>query len=91
MNFTIFESDTIPKANIERRSAQITAHWYVDGLHQIHEDYRGQTGSVVTFGKQTIASSSNNMKCNIKSSTETELVLLADKLTNIILMQYFIE
>jgi hypothetical protein len=31
------------------------------------------------------------MKCNTKSSTETELVLLADKLSDIVWMQYFIE
>ena len=70
---------------------KFTIHWYVDGLHQIHEDCRGQTGSLVTFGKGAIASSSNKMKCNTKSSTETELVLLADKLSNIVWMQYFME
>ncbi len=31
------------------------------------------------------------MKCNTKSSTETELIFFADKLANIIWMQYFIE
>jgi hypothetical protein len=31
------------------------------------------------------------MKCNTKSSTETELVLLADKLINIVWMRYCIE
>jgi hypothetical protein len=49
------------------------------------------TGSLVTFEKGAIASSSNKMKCNTKSSTETELVLLADKLSNIVWVQYFIE
>jgi hypothetical protein len=31
------------------------------------------------------------MKCNTKSSTETELILLADKLADVIWMQYIIE
>ena len=31
------------------------------------------------------------MKCNTKSSTETELISFADKLADIIWMQYFIE
>ena len=31
------------------------------------------------------------MKCNTKSSTETELISFANKLADIILMQYFIE
>jgi hypothetical protein len=66
-------------------------HWYVDGSHQIHEDCRGQTGSLVTFGKEAVASSSNKMKCNTKSSMEMELISLADKLTDIIWMCYFVE
>ncbi len=55
------------------------------------ESDSGQMGSLVTFRKEAIASSSNKMKCNMKSSTETELVLLVDKLSNIVWMQYFIE
>ena len=66
-------------------------HWYVDGSHQIHEDCRGQTGSLVTFGQGAVASSSNKMKCNTKSSTETEIISFADKLADIVWMRYFIE
>ncbi len=32
-------------------------HWYVDGLHQIHEDFRGQIGSLMTLGKGAAISS----------------------------------
>ena len=46
--------------------------WYSDGSHQIHEDCRGQTGSLVIFGKGAVASSSNKMKCNTKSLTKME-------------------
>jgi hypothetical protein len=70
---------------------KFAVHWYVDGSHQIHEDCRGQTGSRVTFGKGAVASSSNKMKCNTKSSTKTELISLADKLTDIIWMRYFVK
>ncbi len=70
---------------------KFAVHWYVDGLHQIHEDCRGQTGSLVTVGKGAVASSSNKMKCNTKSSMETELISLADKLMDIIWMCYFVE
>jgi hypothetical protein len=66
-------------------------NWYVDGSHQIHEDCRGQTGSLVTFGKGAVASSSNKMKFNTKSLMETELISLADKLADIIWMHYFVE
>ena len=68
---------------------KFAVHWYVDGLHQIREDCRVQTGSLVTFGQGTVASSSNKMKCNTKSSTETELILFADKLADIIWMHFF--
>jgi hypothetical protein len=46
---------------------------------------------LVTFGKGAIASSSNKMKCNTKRSTETELIMFTDKLTDIVWMRYFIE
>jgi hypothetical protein len=70
---------------------KFTVQWYIDRSHQIHKDCRGQTVSLVKFRKGAVASSSNKMKCNTKSSTETELVLLADKLSDIVWMQYFIE
>jgi hypothetical protein len=66
-------------------------HWYVDGSHQVHDDCRGLTGSPMTCGKGAAASSSNKMKCNTKSSMETELISLADKLMDIIRMHYFVE
>jgi hypothetical protein len=48
-----------------------TVHWYVDGSHQIHKDCRGQIGCLTTMGKGAAISSSNIMKCNTRSSTET--------------------
>ena len=61
-----------------------TIHWYVDGLHQIHEDCRGQTGCLMTMRKGAAISSSNIMKCNTRSSiTETELISVHDKLPDI--------
>jgi hypothetical protein len=66
-------------------------HCYVDGLHQIHEDCRGQIGSLMTFGKGAAISSSNKMKCNTQSSTETELISLHDKLPDIVWTRYFVE
>jgi hypothetical protein len=70
---------------------KLTVNWYVDGSHQINKDCRGQTGSLIAFGKGAIASSSKKMKCNTKSSTETELISFTNKLTDIVWMWYFIE
>jgi hypothetical protein len=66
-------------------------HWYVDGSHQIHEDCRGQIRSLMTLGKGAAISSSNKMKCNTQSSTETELISLHDKLPDIAWTRYFVE
>jgi hypothetical protein len=66
-------------------------HWYLDGLHQIHEDCRGQIGSLTTLGKGAAISSSNKMKCNTQSSTDTELISLHDKLPDIVWTRYFVE
>jgi hypothetical protein len=63
-------------------------HWYVDGSHQIHENCKGQTSSLATFGKGAVSSSLNKMKCNT-NSTETELISFVDILTDIIWMRFF--
>ena len=68
-----------------------TVHWYVDGSHQIHEDCRGQVGCLMTMGKGAAISSSSIMKCNTRSSTETELISVHYKLPDIIWVGYFVE
>jgi hypothetical protein len=45
----------------------------------------------MTLGKGAVISSSNKMKCNIKSSTKTELIALHDKLPDVIWTRYFVE
>ena len=74
------------KLTLQADRLNFAVHWYVDGLHQIHEDCRGQTGLLVTFGKGAVCSSSTKMKQNTKSSTETELISLGEKLTDIVWM-----
>jgi hypothetical protein len=68
-----------------------TVHWYVDGSHQIHEDCRGQIGCLMTMGKGAAISSLNIMKCNTRSSAETELISVHDKLPDMIWTRYFVE
>ena len=79
------------KLTLSANQLRFTVHWYIDGSHQTHEDCRGQTGSLVTLGRGAVSSSSTKMKCNTKSSTETELISVADKLSDVIWMRYFIE
>jgi len=72
-------------------SMNFSIHWYIDASHQVHEDCRGQIGSLMTFGKGAVTSSSNKMKCNTKSSTETEIIALGDKLPDVLWTRYFVE
>jgi hypothetical protein len=68
-----------------------TIHWYINGSYQIHEDCWGQKGSLVTFEAGAVSSSSNKQKSNTKSSTETKIIALHDKLSDVIWMRYFVE
>ncbi len=70
---------------------KFTVHWCVDGSHQVHKDCRGQIGCLMTMGKGAAISSSNVMKCNTRSSTETELISIHNKLPDIIWTRYFVE
>jgi hypothetical protein len=53
--------------------------WYVYAAHLTHDDCKGYTGSILTFGKGATSSSSNKHKLPSKSSTESELIGLYDK------------
>jgi hypothetical protein len=66
-------------------------HWYIVGSHKVHEDCRIQIGSLMTMGKGAAISSSNVMKWNTRSSTETELISLHDKLPGVMWTRYFVE
>ena len=46
---------------------------------------------LVTFGAEAVSSSSNEQKSNTKISTETEIIALHDKLSDVIWMRYFVE
>jgi hypothetical protein len=41
-----------------------TIHWYIDGLHHVHENSRRQIGCIMMMGKGAVFSSFNKMKCN---------------------------
>jgi hypothetical protein len=52
--------------------------WYIDTSHQTHDDCKGHTGSILTFGRGTTTSSSTKQKLPSKISTESELIGLYD-------------
>jgi hypothetical protein len=89
-NLEIFKWNKNLKLTLCTDQTKYAVYWYIDGSHQIHEDCRGQTCSLATFGKGAVSSSSHKMKCNT-NSTETELISFAYILIDIIWMRYFVE
>lgn len=68
-----------------------TIIWYVDASHQTHDDCKGHTGSILTLGNGAITSTSTKQKIPSKSSTESELIGLYDKSSDILWTRHFLE
>lgn len=64
-------------------------HWWVNKAYGVHEEYRSHTGGTMSMGKGSIYSTSTKQKINTKSSTEKELVAVADVLLVIFWMRNF--
>ena len=65
--------------------------WWVDGSYTFHNDYKSHTGATMLIGKRLIMSSSSKQKLNTRSSTETEVVAVDDKLPQILWSKYFLD
>jgi hypothetical protein len=65
--------------------------WYVDASHHIHDDCKGHTGSILTFGHGATTSSSTKQKIPSKSSCESELIGLFDKVSDVLWTRQFLE
>ena len=57
----------------------------------MHEDCRGQTGAMMSLGKEAVVSKSTKQKLNVCSSSEGELVGIDDALPWIQWTRYFIK
>ncbi len=57
--------------------------WYVDASHQLHDDCKGHTGSILIFGKGAVTSSSTKHKIPSKSSCESKIIGIYDKIGDI--------
>jgi hypothetical protein len=68
-----------------------TLTWYIDAAFTVHTDMKSHTGVVFTMGKGAIISSSRKQKVNSRSSTESELIGVDDKITKILWTKRFLE
>ena len=66
-------------------------YWYIDASFGIHPDMKSYTGSVFALGKGCISGSSTKQKVNARSSTESELIGIDDKISKVIWTKKFIE
>ena len=65
--------------------------WWVDGSFGVHWDSRRHTKSMMSMGKGAIVNIARKHNMNVASSTESELVSIADVLGMILLCKYFME
>ena len=63
--------------------------WHLDAAFGVHNDYKSQSGPVVTLGKGCIQSISTKQKVNSRSSTEAELISMDDILSKVIWTKLF--
>jgi Reverse transcriptase (RNA-dependent DNA polymerase) len=67
------------------------AKWWVDASYAVHPDMKSHTGGVFSLGKGGIYGTSTRQRINAKSSTEAELIGVAEVLPQILWTQYFLE
>ena len=65
--------------------------WYVDASFGTQSDLNSHSGSIFTLGKGAICNDSSKQKVNTRSSTESELISIDDKIAKIMWMKRFIE
>ena len=65
--------------------------WWVDASFAVHEDMRSRTGINMSLGVGTVYGASQKQKINTSSSTEAELVGVADAMPKMIWCKYFMQ
>jgi hypothetical protein len=63
---------------------------YVDASFGTHEDYKSQTGAVITLGHGAVWAKATKQKLMSKSSTEAELIGISDVLPQVIWARDFL-
>jgi hypothetical protein len=68
-----------------------TLTWYIDAAFTVHADMKNHTGAMFTMGKGAISGSSTKQKVNSRSSTESELIGVDDKISRVLWTKRFLE
>jgi hypothetical protein len=65
--------------------------WWLDASYATHPDMKSHTGGALSLGKGIIYGTSTRQKLVTRSSTEAELVGVADVLPQVLWTRYFLE
>ena len=68
-----------------------TIRAWADASYAVHDDMRGHTGGVISFGVGVTHHKSHKQKSNAKSSTETEIIRASDYLPWLLWTKRFME
>jgi hypothetical protein len=66
------------------------AQWWVDASYAVHPDMKSHTGGILSLGKGAIYGTSTRQEINAKSSTEAELIRVAEVLPQALWTRYFL-
>ena len=69
---------TINDIRIMGMNDSVIFHTWIDESYAVHEDMRGHTGGAISLGHGIVNEKSVKQKLNGKSSTETEVIGMAD-------------
>ncbi len=64
---------------------------YIDASYGVHEDFKSHSGLAIFLYGNIILCKSKKQKLNVKSSTEAEVVAVADYLPDILWLKQFME
>ena len=67
------------------------SEWWIDASFAIHDDMNSRTGAMFSLGRGAVYSASTKQKIMTPSSTEAEVVAVADMMPKILWCRYFME
>jgi hypothetical protein len=65
--------------------------WWVDASFAVHPDMQSHTGAIMTLGSGAMYAMLRRQRLNVTSSTEGELVGVADAMAQIVWTRFFLE
>lgn len=86
-----FIKQTINDVRIIGADSLIDMLTMVDSAHAVHENMRGHTGGLITFGTGVVDQKSSTQKMNARSSTDTEQIGTSEYLPKNIYFSMFFE